>query len=387
MRFFEFESRQIVAKAGIPVSGHGFAKTPAEARKIAEDLGAPDGHQIAGPDRRADEGRRRQVRRHARRGGASRGGHPRARDQRPHAARRARRLPRRGRPGVLRRRHLGRHAQAAGPDLQRHGRDRHRGGRRDPPRPRRARPLLDPAAVRRLRGQAGHRLRRRHRPRADAPDADPLPARAAVPPVRHDAGRDQPARAARGRHVRRRRRPHGHGERGAAAPEGDPEGARRRRRGDAPGPRGDAVRARRRGRRPAGPPRRGRQRDRVRRRPRARDRRRRRLADAVRRGPRPRRQARQLLRDRRQPVGREGLRPGQARAPEAGRGQDRGDDVDRLQHAGRHRRPRRDQGLRGARLRPGGEDLDLPHPRGVGGRRLQDPRALRRPATRTAASR
>ena len=64
----------------------------------------------------------------------------------------------------------------------------------------------------------------------------------------------------------------------------------------------------------AGPPRRGGQRDRVRRRPRARDRRRRRLADAVRRGPRARRQARQLLRDRRQPVGREGLRPGQARA-------------------------------------------------------------------------
>src|SRR4051794_22522097 len=41
MRFFEFESRQIVAKGGIPVSGHGYATTPAEARKIAEDLGAP----------------------------------------------------------------------------------------------------------------------------------------------------------------------------------------------------------------------------------------------------------------------------------------------------------------------------------------------------------
>ena len=148
----------------------------------------------------------------------------------------------------------------------------------------------------------------------DAPDADPLPPRPAVHRLRHDAGRDQPARPARRRLVRRRRRPHGHGERGAPAPEGAAEGARRRRRRDAPGARGDAVRARRRGRRPAGPPRRGGQRDRVRRRPRARDRRRRRLADAVRRGPRPRRQARQLLRDRRQPVGREGLRPGQARA-------------------------------------------------------------------------
>ena len=36
--------------------------------------------------------------------------------------------------------------------------------------------------------------------------------------------------------VRRRRRPHGHGERGAAAPEGAAQGARRRRRGDAPRP-------------------------------------------------------------------------------------------------------------------------------------------------------
>ena len=41
MRFFEFESRKIVAKAGIPVSGHGYATTPAEARRIAEGLGAP----------------------------------------------------------------------------------------------------------------------------------------------------------------------------------------------------------------------------------------------------------------------------------------------------------------------------------------------------------
>ena len=65
----------------------------------------------------------------------------------------------------------------------------------------------------------------------------------------------------------------------------------------------------------------------------------------------------------------QGLRPGQARAAEAGRGQDRGDDVDRLQHPRGHRRPRRDQGLRGARLRPGREDRDLPHPRAPGRRR------------------
>src|SRR5687768_9119478 len=41
MRFFEYESRQIVAKAGIPVSSHGFAKTPDEAERIAEEIGRP----------------------------------------------------------------------------------------------------------------------------------------------------------------------------------------------------------------------------------------------------------------------------------------------------------------------------------------------------------
>jgi len=41
MRFFEYESRQIVAKAGIPVSPHGFAKTAEAARLIAEEIGGP----------------------------------------------------------------------------------------------------------------------------------------------------------------------------------------------------------------------------------------------------------------------------------------------------------------------------------------------------------
>src|SRR5438309_11697489 len=41
MRFFEYESRAIVAKAGIPVTKHGFAKTPEEARRIAEEIGGP----------------------------------------------------------------------------------------------------------------------------------------------------------------------------------------------------------------------------------------------------------------------------------------------------------------------------------------------------------
>ena len=53
---------------------------------------------------------------------------------------------------------------------------------------------------------------------------------------------------------------------------------------------------------------------RLHRQPRPRDRRRRRLADPDRRGPQPGRQAGQLLRDRRQPLGRQGLRPGQGGA-------------------------------------------------------------------------
>jgi succinyl-CoA synthetase beta subunit len=41
MRFFEYESRAIVAKAGIPVTKHGFAKTALEAREIAEEIAGP----------------------------------------------------------------------------------------------------------------------------------------------------------------------------------------------------------------------------------------------------------------------------------------------------------------------------------------------------------
>jgi succinyl-CoA synthetase beta subunit/citryl-CoA synthetase large subunit len=41
MRFYEYESRAIVAKAGIPVTRHGFAKTADEASAIAADIGSP----------------------------------------------------------------------------------------------------------------------------------------------------------------------------------------------------------------------------------------------------------------------------------------------------------------------------------------------------------
>jgi succinyl-CoA synthetase beta subunit len=41
MRFFEYESRAIVAKAGIPVTKYGFVKSPEEAREIAEQVAGP----------------------------------------------------------------------------------------------------------------------------------------------------------------------------------------------------------------------------------------------------------------------------------------------------------------------------------------------------------
>src|SRR3954466_12735754 len=41
MRFFEYEAKEIVRRAGIPTSKGGFATTTDEARRIAEDIGGP----------------------------------------------------------------------------------------------------------------------------------------------------------------------------------------------------------------------------------------------------------------------------------------------------------------------------------------------------------
>jgi succinyl-CoA synthetase beta subunit len=41
MRFYEYESRRIVERAGIPVTEYGFCETAAEARKAAEKIGGP----------------------------------------------------------------------------------------------------------------------------------------------------------------------------------------------------------------------------------------------------------------------------------------------------------------------------------------------------------
>ena len=41
MRFYEFESRRLVERAGIPVTKYGFAKTPDEAKKAAAEINGP----------------------------------------------------------------------------------------------------------------------------------------------------------------------------------------------------------------------------------------------------------------------------------------------------------------------------------------------------------
>jgi succinyl-CoA synthetase beta subunit len=41
MRFYEYESRRIVERAGIPVTDYGFCKTAAQAREAAERIGGP----------------------------------------------------------------------------------------------------------------------------------------------------------------------------------------------------------------------------------------------------------------------------------------------------------------------------------------------------------
>ena len=292
MRFFEYEAREIVKRAGIPVTDYGFATTDQEAREIA--------HRIGGPT---------VIKSQVLTGGRMKAGGVKFADSADEAADYAKdilaleiggHMPR----GVLvdpkaevKQEY---YAGVVWDGLRKQPvmifspgwRHRHRAGGRGAARQGGPPPLLDDPALQRLHGEGDNRVHRGRRASAHPHHPHPRPARAAVHRLRHDARRDQPAGRARGRLVRGARRAHGHGERGPAAPEGAPQGARRGRRGDSRGPRADRVRAGRRGGRLDGPPRRGRQCDRVRRRPRPRDRRRRRLAHALRRGPRARRPAR-----------------------------------------------------------------------------------------------
>ena len=44
MRFYEFEAREVVKRAGIPVTDYGFTTDPAEAATIAGRIGGQVGH-------------------------------------------------------------------------------------------------------------------------------------------------------------------------------------------------------------------------------------------------------------------------------------------------------------------------------------------------------
>ena len=127
-------------------------------------------------------------------------------------------------------------------------------------------------------GMTGSELNQRD---ARARRARPPPAR-----LRHDARRDQPGRPPLRRLVRRPRRPHGDGGRGGRPPQGDADRDRRRPLRAARDLRAERVRAQRQGDRRRRPPRRDPgQGPRLHRQHRPRDRRRRRLADADRRRP------------------------------------------------------------------------------------------------------
>ena len=132
-------------RPGIPVTKHGFAKTADEARRIAEQIGGPV-----------------VIKSQVLTGGRMKAGGVQFADTPDEAAQHAEHVldleinghmprgvlvdyARRRRARVLRRRRLGRDPQAAGDAVLRHGRDRHRAGRRGASRPRRPRGTSRPA--------------------------------------------------------------------------------------------------------------------------------------------------------------------------------------------------------------------------------------------------
>ena len=131
MRFYEFEAKAILAKQGVRLPKGGTAKNADEARKLATEIGGPV-----------------VLKSQVLSGGRMKAGGVKFADTPDEAAAHAEailKLPikdqmpvyvlRRGeggrREGVLPGRHVRRRREAAGDDLQRHGRHRHRGGGRD----------------------------------------------------------------------------------------------------------------------------------------------------------------------------------------------------------------------------------------------------------------
>ena len=248
MRFFEFEAREIVKRAGIPVTDYGFTTDAAEAREIAQRIGGPTviksqvltgGRMKAGGVKFADTPE--QAESHARDILALEiGGHmprgvlvdPRAEVEQEYYA------------GVVwdgtRKQPVMIFSPVGGIDIEQVAEEQPEAvGRRHFSN---ILPLSDFQAkeVIASTGVTGSALNK----------LVPIVTRLAqaVRRERHGARRDQPARAPRGRLVHRARRAHGHRERGPRAPQAAARRPRRGRGGDPPGARGDPVRARRRGR-------------------------------------------------------------------------------------------------------------------------------------------
>ena len=195
MRFFEYEAREIVKRAGIPVTDFGFATTDQEAREIAHRIGGPTviksqvltgGRMKAGGVKFADSADeaaeyakdilKLEIGGHMPRGVLV---DPKAEVKQEYYA------------GVvwdgLRKQPVMIFSPVGGIDIEQVAEEQP--DKVGPP------PLLDDPAVQRLHGQGGHRLDRRDRPPAHAHHPDPRPPRPAVRGLRHDARRDQPARA------------------------------------------------------------------------------------------------------------------------------------------------------------------------------------------------
>ena len=216
MRFYEYESRRIVELAGIPVTKYGFCTTADEAREAAEEIGGPvviksqvltGGRMKAGGVKFADTPE--EAAEHA-------ADDPRARDQRPHAARRARRPEGRGQAGVLRRassgtgrakRPLMLFSDMGGIDIEEVA--------DDAPRPRRPRPPLQPAPIPDFEAKQVDR-RRPASPARELNRATPILARLARLFRDYDMtlAEINPLAELDRRQLRRPRRPHGDGERG-----------------------------------------------------------------------------------------------------------------------------------------------------------------------------
>ncbi len=124
----EYQAKELLRQAGIPVQPGEVAATPAEAEAIARRADGRGRDQSAGARRRTGEGGRCQARQDAGRSPGRRRAHSRHVDQGSRRAARARRAGRRHRGRVVRRHHRRSSFEATSGDGEPRGRHRHRGG-------------------------------------------------------------------------------------------------------------------------------------------------------------------------------------------------------------------------------------------------------------------